>query len=218
MPQNPKTTVESSPNVSENDNEPSKAAKRVESVDSYLTLTGTIKRNKKAGQKETDVQVTIRKEDLGILDTNSGDVDIPSDNHKCQISEIFLGVLTFLWTILCIPFVFIISFLYSFFMGTITWYNVFSLYSEEKSFFYRISVSPLLLLIYPLYIITCSIGLGVYSAAVQILCNFNMWWKEVQDLEKGFYGWLCRLLSVEDCCPYQLVILTEVRESLPQSV
>jgi len=187
-------------------------------ADSYLTLTGTIKRSKKSGQKETDVQITIRKEDLMEMKSNQEISKSHETNATSKICSAIQGTSTLILTILCIPFVFIVSSLYSFYIGTITWHNVFSVYSEEENLFYRITVSPLLMLIYPLYIVFCTLCVGVYSAFVQVRCDLSQWLKEIQDLEKGFYGWLCRALSVEDCCPYELVILTQVRQSLPEQV
>lgn len=111
------------------------------------------------------------------------------------------------------PFVLVVAFIYSFYLGTIAWYNVFLLFSEDDNFFYRIAISPILILIYPIYVILCSLVLGFYASYVQITCSFNVWSKEVRDLEKGFYGWLCRRLSVEECSPYEEVILTNVRET-----
>jgi len=172
--------------------------------DSYLTLTGTIKRSKKSRQQETDVQITVRKEDLE--ETSSLDHD-----PKSRACSVIQGIFTFFLAVLSAPFVFVVSSFYSFYVGSITWHNVFSIYSEEESLCYRITIPPLLMIVYPPYIIVCSMGVGVYSAVTQILCNFSLWLKEIQDLEKGFYGWLCRQLSIEDCCPYELVILTQVR-------
>ena len=186
--------------------------------DSYLTLSGTIRRSKKSGQKETDVQITIRKEDLMEMKPNPEISKSYESSAKSQICSAIQGTLTLILTILSIPFVFIASSFYSFYIGTITWHNFFSVYSEEENFFYRITVSPLLMLMYPLYIVICTLSVGVYSAFVQVQCNFSQWLKEIQDLEKGFYGWLCRALSIEDCCPYELVILTEVRQSLPEQI
>ena len=189
-----------------------------EAANNYLTLTGTIRRSKKSGQKETDVQITIRKEDLIEMKSNQDISKSFETSARLKFFSIIQGIFTLILTVLCIPFVFIVSSFYSFYLGTITWHNVFSIYSEEENFFYRITVSPLLMLIYPIYIIFCTLSVGVYSAFIQVQCNFSRWLKEIQDLEKGFYGWLCRVLSIEDCCPYELVILTEVRQSLPEQV
>ena len=185
-----------------------------EPVDNYLTLTGTIKRSKKSSKKTTDVQVTIKKEDLKEIEVMVGvdEGQDPPDSHHCCCSFV-RSVFTFLWTVLVAPFVLVVAFIYSFYLGTIAWYNVFLLFSEDDNFFYRIAISPILILIYPIYVILCSLVLGFYASYVQITCSFNVWSKEVRDLEKGFYGWLCRRLSVEECSPYEEVILTNVRET-----
>ena len=45
---------------------------------SYLTLTGTIKRSKKSGRKDTDVEVKIKKEDLISIELETESVDDPN--------------------------------------------------------------------------------------------------------------------------------------------
>ena len=178
--------------------------------ENYLTLTGTIKRSKKSGQPDTDVEVTVKREELGVnMESSEGSED-PDGN--CLCFRVTIGFMAFLWTIVCAPFVLVVASVYSFYMGTITWYNILSVFSgEDTNFFYRISVSPLLIIIYPLYIILCSLGLGFYSSLVQIGFSFDTWWNVVHDLEKGFYGWLCHRLGLEECSPYELVILTDIK-------
>ena len=84
-------------------------------------------------------------------------------------------------------------------------------------------MSPCVLLFYPLWIIPVTIGLGVYGGFSQISWYWANWRKELTDPEKGlssfpqptlnislsgFFGWLCNKLSLPDCSPYQVVILT----------
>jgi len=50
--------------------------------------------------------------------------------------------------------------------------------------------------------------LGVYGGITQVSWYWASWRKELGDPEKGFYGWFCNKLSLPDCSPYQVVILT----------
>jgi len=185
------------------------------SSNDYYTLTGTIKRSKNSAKKDTDVQVTIKK-NLIIIDHDSESND---DNDNCLCFKITTAVFTLLWTIFISPFIFILAFVYSFYLGTITWHNIFCyVTSDLKNFFFTIIVSPFIILMYPLYIILCSLGLGLYASLVQISCKFSIWSSVVWDFEKGFYGWLCRHLSLEDCSPYELVILTDVQSNPASNV
>lgn len=121
-----------------------------------------------------------------------------------------VGVHVFLWTVLCLPFSFIISAAYSFCVGTITWYNFFTLFSERKSFGYKLIVPPILIILYPFLILSISAGLGLYAGFKQLSCCWDIWLKEFTDYEKGFYGWLCNSADIPECCPYEVVILSAI--------
>ncbi|PNF38571.1 Transmembrane protein 169 [Cryptotermes secundus] len=184
------------------------------STDGCLTMTGTIKRGKKAGQS-VDVRLNMSREELEVLEAvlaakrrNSAS---PSSWLTCGPKN---GPHVMIWTALCFPFAVVISGVYSFYMGTITWYNVFTYYTEEKPILCRILVSPFLILLYPFLIIIFTIGLGLYAGIVQMSWYLDSWYKEITDLEKGFYGWLCATLKHEDCSPYEVVVLTEIQSSV----
>lgn len=177
----------------------------------YLTMTGTIKRGRKKGQS-FDLQLNISRDELEKINA----VAIKSVKEKqkrlCCKCSLTTGLHVFLLSLICLPFVTIISGVYSFYIGTITWYNVFNYMHEEKSILMRLLMSPILLASYPIYILVCSLGLAFYSGFVQLSLQYDSWSNEVADVEKGFYGWLCSVLHLSDCSPYEVVILTDIRD------
>lgn len=185
------------------------------SMDSnYLTMTGTIKRGKKKGQS-MDLQVNISRDELEKII----DIEAKRKEEACCVCNLNTGLHVLVFTFLCMPFVCLITSVYSFYIGTLTWYNMFTYFTEERSYFHKLFLSPLIILLYPLMIILCTFGLGVYAALVQLSIKFTSWWNEVGDIEKGFYGWLCNFLQLSDCAPYEVVILTDIRdEALPVQV
>lgn len=187
------------------------------STDGCLTMTGTIKRGKKAGQS-VDVRLNISREELEVLEAavaaKRHSSSSPSSLFSCGPKK---GPHITMWTALCLPFAVAVSGVYSFYMGTITWYNVFTYYTDEKPILCRILVSPFLILLYPFLILIFTVGLGLYAGIVQISWFLDSWYKEITDLEKGFYGWLCAALKHEDCCPYEVVVLTDIQSSVEVS-
>lgn len=184
------------------------------STDGCLTMTGTIKRGKKAGQS-VDVRLNMSREELEVLEAviaaKRRNSTSPSSWFTCGPRK---GPHITMWTALCLPFAVAVSGIYSFYLGTITWYNVFTYYTEEKPILCRILVSPFLILLYPFLIVIFTVGLGLYAGIVQISWFLDSWYKEITDLEKGFYGWLCAALKHEDCSPYEVVVLTEIQSSV----
>lgn len=178
--------------------------------DSYLTMTGTIKRGKKLGQ-EFNVQLNISRDELEKLSAAALAKE-EQVKHGCRLS-CNTGPHVFIWTLLCFPFVFLITCAYSFYMGTITWYNIFNYFNEEKTLLHKLFMSPILIVTYPVLILLCTFGLGSYAAFKQLTCSFMAWSNEVFDLEKGFYNWICASLNLAVCSPYEVVILTDIRDS-----
>ncbi|XP_077294594.1 uncharacterized protein LOC143917072 [Arctopsyche grandis] len=177
-------------------------------ADGYLTLNGTIKRGKKKGQS-VDVTLNMSREELEVLEANIVAKQMSStQSFKCSL---FSGVHVLVWSLLCMPIVIVLSGVYSFYIGTLTWYNIFTYVSEGKRVFVRVFASPFVILLYPFLILTFTVGLGVYAGFVQLTYCGSTWWKEVCDFEKGFYGWLCGLLRLSDCSPYEVVILTDLK-------
>lgn len=181
------------------------------STDSYLTMTGTIKRGKKLGQ-EFNVQLNISRDELEKISSAAMKKANDEKKKKCCVCGIGAGLHVLVWSILCVPFVLLITSIYSFYIGTITWYNMFTYFNEEKSHVYKLFMSPILIITYPFAILICTLGLGIYGGIKQISMRFQQWFNEVCDLEKGFYGWLCGILRLSDCSPYEVVILTDIKE------
>lgn len=179
--------------------------------DNYLTMSGTIRKGKKKSQN-VDVILKMSREELEILEAKM--TDEKKNNWQCEIR---VGIHILIWSIICIPFSFLISTAHSFGLGTLTWYNIFTLFSEEKSVGWRILVSPFLILFYPFIIVLLSIGLGVYAAVKQISWVWDSWLKEISDFEKGFYGWLCNALDLSECSPYEVVVLSGIHMSAATS-
>ncbi|XP_038207254.1 uncharacterized protein LOC119828982 [Zerene cesonia] len=179
-----------------------------ESKDSYLTMTGTIKRGKKKGQN-VDVKLNISREELEIIEASIvADELSKMDVSKCSL---YNGPHIFLFSLVCVPFVACISAAYSFYIGTLAWYNIFSQVTEEFSCVRKVLLAPIVILSYPFLIVIFTIGLGLYAGIVQLTFSGANWWKDVCDFEKGFYGWLCNVLGMSECSPYEVVVLLDVK-------
>uniref|UniRef100_A0A336K4B7 CSON012006 protein n=1 Tax=Culicoides sonorensis TaxID=179676 RepID=A0A336K4B7_CULSO len=181
------------------------------STDNYLTMTGTIKRGKKLGQ-EFNVQLNISRDELEKINQFAVKKSEEQKQDGCCVCKLGVGLHIFLLSLICFPFVLIINSVYSFYIGTLTWYNLFTFFSQEKTIFHRIFITPFLIVAYPITILLFTIGLGIYGGFKQISLRFHVWFNEICDLEKGFYGWLCGVLRLSDCSPYEVVILTDIRE------
>ncbi|XP_062907563.1 transmembrane protein 169 [Mobula hypostoma] len=175
----------------------------------YVTLTGTITRGKKKGQM-VDIHVTLTEKELQELAKSKETPQQQEDRKKqpCQIG-LYSGPHVVFWSLLCTPVVFLLSFVVSFYYGTITWYNIFLVYNEERTFWHKITVCPFLIVFYPVLIVAISLSISIYTAVTQISWSFAEWWLSVRDLEKGFCGWLSGKLGLEDCSPYSIVELLE---------
>ncbi|XP_041763014.1 uncharacterized protein LOC121588759 isoform X2 [Anopheles merus] len=184
------------------------------STDNYLTMTGTIKRGRKKGQS-IDVQLNISREELEQISKQALAVHGESSRSERSCCTLRTGVHILLLSLVCLPFVTLTTGIYSFYMGTVTWYNMFTYFNEERSYCHKLLMSPLLILAYPLGIVLCTVGLALYAGIRQISFHFRAWLNEIADIEKGFYGWLCSFLHLSDCSPYEVVILTDICPATP---
>ncbi|XP_028292126.1 transmembrane protein 169 [Gouania willdenowi] len=178
----------------------------------YVTLTGTITRGKKKGQV-VDIHVTLTEKELRELAKSKERLNAECEGgegskHTCGLG-VYQGPHVVLWSLSCLPVVFFLSFITSFYYGTLTWYNVFLVYNEERTFWHKITICPFLIIFYPVLIMPMAVSLALYSAVVQVSWAFSEWWQAVRDLEKGFCGWACCKLGLEDCSPYSIVELLD---------
>lgn len=190
----------------------SSLARGIRSPDNYLTMTGTIKRGKKKGQS-LDVQLNISRDELEKINSTALMIQQEYENSRksCCVCTLKSGMHILLLSLISLPFVVLITSVYGFYIGTITWYNIFNYFNEEKTYLHKLVMSPLLVITYPIVILLCTIGLAIYSGLVQISMKFTKWSNEIADFEKGFYGWLCNFLHLADCSPYEVVILTDLK-------
>lgn len=215
-------------------------------TDSYLTMTGTVKRGRKKGQS-VDLQINMSRDELAKINAAALALVAAADDDEDDINggggggnggggggcgndgcsrrrsarmlmtaawcrcSWTVGVHVLLLSVLCMPFVTLATGVYAFYMGTLTWYNMFNYLNEERSVWLRVLVSPLLVVAYPVLIVLCTCGLAVYAAVVQLSVRFHSWLNEIGDVEKGFYGWLCGVLRMSDCSPYEVVVLVDLR-------
>ncbi|KAG5261894.1 hypothetical protein AALO_G00289790 [Alosa alosa] len=185
----------------------------------YVTLTGTITRGKRKGQM-VDIHVSLTDKELREMARSKERLDAECEEaaavaaaggwgrRPCAVGP-GQGPHVVLWSLSCLPVVFLLSFIISFYYGTLTWYNVFLVYNEERTFLHKVTLCPVLILAYPPLIVVLSLGMGVYAAVAQLSWVFAEWWLAVRDLEKGFCGWACGKLGLEDCAPYSVVELLD---------
>lgn len=173
-----------------------------------LTITGTIKRGKKKGQN-VDVKLNISREELEMIERSI----MVEEYNKMDLGRcsLYNGIHVLILSVVCFPAVVCASSVYSFMVGTKTWYNILNHVIEENDCFRKVLLAPLLILLYPFLITGCSLGLGLYAAIAQLSLSGGNWWKEVQDLEKGFYSWLCDKLQLSQCSPYEVIILSDIK-------
>uniref|UniRef100_UPI00358FB39D transmembrane protein 169 n=1 Tax=Myxine glutinosa TaxID=7769 RepID=UPI00358FB39D len=186
----------------------------------FVTLTGTITRGKKKGHL-VDIHLSLTEKELlelsGQDEAEGGGPGQPltedRSRSRCRCG-LARGPHVVVWSVLCAPFVFAVALVVAFYYGTITWYNVFLVYNEQRTFWHKVTLCPLLMLFYPPLIMAASIALALHAVTSQITCTFAMWWQAARDPEKGFFGWLCSHLGLEECAPYSIVELLD-SQSLP---
>nr|XP_039263765.1 transmembrane protein 169-like [Styela clava] len=190
-----------------------------------VTMTGTITRGKKKGQV-VDVRLDLTERELLEISSaheqshnsvpDSPD-SMPSSLPERKDSDCGCGLQEgphiILLSILAFPFILIASMFASFYFGALTWQNIFNHFYDERTIWHRIFICPLLVIAFPLIIVFLTLGISIYAAFVQLRWSFTNWKDEVGSLEKGFCGWLCGILNLEDCSPYTVVELFDTSDT-----
>lgn len=180
-----------------------------------VTVTGTITRGYKAGEK-VDIKLRLTDDELQKLNTSND--DLSDHGPTACIWGPRRGLHIALFTVLFIPFAFISSLCVSFYYGAQTWYNLFLYYSEEQTIWHKIFLCPILILSFPFTVGLSALGIASYAAVIQVSWFLSSWLHEIQDFEKGFYGWFCNKIGLTDCAPYEVVVLDEsLNPGNPQS-
>ena len=94
----------------------------------FLTVTGTIKNGKNRGES-FDVHLKMKRDKLAQIEKEAD----PKKSSSCCCCGLNRGPHVFLTSLLLLPFLWIFCTFYAFYMGTITWYNIFIYYNEQRS-------------------------------------------------------------------------------------
>ncbi|CAL1545706.1 unnamed protein product [Lymnaea stagnalis] len=169
-----------------------------------ITMIGTVTRGNSVGQP-VEVQLELTENEYLRLTSRKSEVK-EKTKRECSQREGFHIVL---WSVACIPLALIMSLCISFYNGAMTWYNLIIYFSEEKSFLYRLTLCPLIILSFPISVGLSSFLIALVASFMQISWSWLRWRAEISDGEKGFYGWLCSKVGLPKCSPYEVVILDE---------
>ncbi|XP_041347297.1 transmembrane protein 169-like [Gigantopelta aegis] len=182
---------------------------RVSDSERPVTVSGTIVRGYQSGQV-VEVQMDLTDKELQRL-TSVDETPLP--RTMCGWRH---GIHVMLMSFLVTPAALCASVCVAFYMGTMTWYNVHLHFSEDRTIWHRILVCPCLILTFPFTVGLSALGVGLYAALVQLSWFYSSWYKEFWDFEKGFYGWVCKKCGLPQCSPYEVVILDESQQTLPE--
>lgn len=119
----------------------------------------------------------------------------------------FAGPHIIMLSLCCVPVVFICAVFYNGYFGVLTWYNIFLHFYDEKSFLHRIIVCPILIFVFPVALVLTVLAISLFACVKQISWEFDRWKYDVCDLERGAYGKLCLKIGLQECCPYEIVIM-----------
>ncbi|TRY68945.1 hypothetical protein TCAL_03772 [Tigriopus californicus] len=177
----------------------------------YLTLTGTLKRGSRSSSSKRnekieeclyDVQLNLTSEHISNLEKK-----VHAKYHDRCFCGLQRGIHIFLFSLVCLPLFWVVATWQAFYLGTLTWYNIFIYYNEDRTCCHKL-LSPFVLLAYPLWIIPITVLVGLFGGLYQISWYFDSWCTAIAALDGGFFGWFCNWLDVPDCCPYQVILLS----------
>lgn len=181
------------------------------SSNNYLTLTGTLKRGSRSSSSKRnekieeclyDVQLNLTSEHISNLEKK-----VHAKYHDRCFCGLQRGIHIFLFSLVCLPLFWVVATWQAFYLGTLTWYNIFIYYNEDRTCCHKL-LSPFVLLAYPLWIVPITVLLGLFGGLYQISWYFDSWRTAIAALDGGFFGWFCNWLDVPDCCPYQVILLS----------
>lgn len=172
-----------------------------------VTMSGTITRGYQAGQM-VDVHLELTDREIQKLTQQSSRGD-----KSCWHVGAKSGPHIVLLSIACVPIAFIVSACMAFYIGSTMWYNLYMYFSEERSIWHKIFLCPLLILTFPFTLGLSALGVALYASCVQVSWFYSSWVREIQDFEKGFYGWLCNRVFLPQCSPYEVVVLNDLDPS-----
>lgn len=153
--------------------------------------------------KTYDVHLTLTAEAIRAMEKR-----IHAKYHDRCFCGLNRGLHVFLLSLCAFPFALIYATLQAFYLGTLTWYNVFIHYNEERSCLHKL-LSPGILLLYPLWIIPCTIVIGLFGALFQVSWYFDSWLDALRTPDGGFFRWFCEdFVGLTDCSPYRVILLS----------
>jgi len=177
-----------------------------------MTMKGTITRGKKVGDT-IDVKLDLTDRELHQITSQFDSHDLNRSEYLGdgvdRISMKKNGVHIMFFGILLMPFVLLASLFVCMYFCMLTWYNIFSYYHDDLTMWHRALVCPLLIIALPFIVLITATPVAVYAAFAQVCWSFDVWKDEMNSFEKGFYGWACSVMSMEDCSPYQVIELDE---------
>ena len=113
-------------------------------------------------------QLTLSPDHLKLLEKRV--YDKHHDKFFCGLRR---GPHVFILSLLSLPFVWLYSTLQAFILGSMTLFNIFVYYNEERTCCLTL-LSPFVLLLYPFWIIPVTLLLGIYAAFIQV-SHFYHW-------------------------------------------
>merc|ERR1719322_154195 len=179
-------------------------------------MTGTITRGKSLG-KSVDVQLDLTERELYQINQSELESN-PNLIQNQTLKQYYLknGVHIMFLGVFCFPFVLLASFFISIYFCLLTWQNIFN-HVFDGPLLQRVLICPLMIIFFPLILPGTSLSVAIFAAFVQISWNFDDWKDELNSFEKGFFGWFCYKISLDECSPYDVIEINETVETFNNS-